>query len=124
MSYAAQPLTQMWRGFAADEMFGDFSLVRDTVERLDEQPFSRALQAALHRAVQTDGLTVADHALLQEFAAGCGVTGMDEQRRHLEAYARLCRQQSDEAAQQASVRAPVYRMMGVAGGVAVAMLFL
>lgn len=124
MNYAAQPLATMWRGFAADEMFGDFSLVRDTVERLGEHPFSTALQMSLRRAVQTDGLTATDHALLQEFAAGCGVTGMDEQRQHLEAYGRLCRQQSEEAAQQASVRAPVYRMMGIAGGIGIALLFL
>ncbi len=124
MSYAAQPLATMWRGFATDEMFDDFSLVRDTVERLGEMPFSAALQTSLHDAVQAQGLTAADHALLQEFAAGCGVTGMDEQRRHLEAYARLCRQQSEEAAQQASTRAPVYRMVGVAGGIGIALLFL
>lgn len=124
MSYAAQPLAVMWRGFAADEMYGEFSLVRDTVKRLDEQSFAAALQATLRFCAQTEGLTAADCALLQEFAAGCGVTGMDEQHRHLTAYGQLCRQQSEEAAQQAAARAPVYRMLGVAGGIGVAMLFL
>ncbi len=124
MSYAAQPLAAMWRGFAADEMFGDFRLVRDTVARLAQMPFSAAMQEALHQAARTEGLTTADHALLQEFAAGCGVTGLEEQLHHLQAYGRLCRQQSEEAAQLASVRAPVYRMMGVAGGVGAALLFL
>ncbi len=124
MSYAAQPLAVMWRGFAADEMFGDFCLVRQTVELLTKMPFLTALQTALQRLAPAEGLTPADHALLQEFASGCGVTGLEEQRRHLQVYGGLCRQQSEEAALVATARAPIYRMMGIAGGVGVALLFL
>lgn len=124
MSYAAQPLAVMWRGFAADEMFGDFTLVRQTVALLDEKPFLSALQTALRRVAGAEGLTPTDHALLQEFASGCGVTGLEEQRQHLQMYGRLCRQQSEEAAAVAAVRSPVYRMMGIAGGVGTALLFL
>ena len=124
MSYAAQPLAAMWRGFAADEMFGDFILVRQTVALLDEMPFLAALQTVLRRVAGSEGLTPTDHALLQEVASGCGVTGMEEQRQHLQVYGRLCREQSEEAAAVAAARTPVCRMMGIAGGIGTALLFL
>lgn len=124
MSYAARPLGAMWRGFAADEMFGDFRLVTETVALLDTMPFSMAVQTAVRNLAASEGLTAADCGLLCEFASGCGVTGLDEQREHLRTYARLCAQQSEEAAATAAARAPVCRMMGLAAGVGTVLLFL
>lgn len=124
MSYAARPLATMWRGFAADEMYGDFCLVTDTVALLDSMPFASAVQTAVRSLATREGLTAADCGLICEFASGCGVTGLDEQREHLRTYARLCGQQSEEAAETAATRTPVCRVMGLAAGVGTALLFL
>ena len=124
MSYAARPLATMWRGFAADEMFGDFSLVTETVALLGSMPFAAAVQTAVRGLATSEGLTAADCGLICEFASGCGVTGIDEQREHLRTYARLCAQQSEEAAEEATARTPVCRVMGLAAGVGTALLFL
>lgn len=124
MSYAARPLATMWRGFATDEMYGDFCLVTETVALLDTMPFALAVQTAVRGLAMGEGLTATDCGLICEFASGCGVTGLDEQREHLRTYARLCAQQSEEAADEAATRTPVCRVMGLAAGIGTALLFL
>ena len=123
LTYTALPLTQLWRQLAAGEAFQDVPLAQVTAEKLKEHPFFEAYTAGVD-SMAGDGLTAADRQLLLEFGEGCGRTGLAEQAAHIRAYQRLLEQAQQEAQQRAATQGAVYQMLGLAGGVALALLLL
>ncbi len=120
MTYTTRPLAELWRDMDKSGAFADFSLVKSVSGLLEEYTFSDAFSAALTHAE----LTQQERETLLTYAGGCGVTGLKEQIAHLESFREIARCFREEAARQALPKAQIYPTVGLAGGVALAMLIL
>ncbi len=114
----------LWTQLADGGAFGDFSLLTDTVAQLEGLPFEQAFDRAVDLAVARGEATPTDAVLLREFGYGCGRTDMSGQQALLRAYREQLRMVGEEADRTARSKGQVYRMMGVAGGVALALLMV
>lgn len=109
---------------AQDTAYEQCSLLQNTAAGLSEHPFGEAYEAALEQARAEGLLTEEGFSLLQEFGSGCGRYDLTRQTEHI-AY---CRQQledlGDELSRRGAVQGRLYRVAGMAGGVALALLLL
>lgn len=124
MAYTALPLTDLWRQLACGEPFADFSLVADTAKELTTQPFFTAFSAAVERASAEGLLLPAARQILLEFAAGCGHTDLAGQQAHMDYYRTLLQQLREQAEDLWREKGRVYRVLGPAAGMALALLLL
>lgn len=124
LSYTAEPMAQLWHRLYESEAFGSFSLVQDTVAGMEHEPFAAAFAAATERAVRLAALLPEDRCLLEEFGVGCGHSGLTEQLTHIRAARERFSRAREQAEARAAARGQVYQMMGVAGGVGLALLLL
>ncbi len=124
LSYAARPMGELWQAMAAGQAFADFSLVRDTAAAVNDMPFGEAFAAAVDKATADGLLTAEGYRLLTEFGEGCGRFDLAGQIAHVEAYRRLLSAAAEEARGQATAKGQVYQMLGVAGGVGMALLLI
>ena len=123
MAYSSRPLSALCRELAGSPAARSWTLLTDTQSGLDKgEVFAAALTAAAER--QQTVLTPEDRQLLAEFAAGCGRSGLRQQQAHFAAYRERLERCCREAREQVQRRGPVYQMMGVAGGVCLALLLL
>ena len=125
LPYTAQPMAVLWRRLAAQGVYENCRLLRDTVAALGEDtPFPTAFSAAVETARAAGLLTTAGHSLLSECGAGLGRYDLTRQAAHLCHY----RQQTEELAaaleREAAERGRLYRVVGLAGGAALALLLL
>lgn len=124
LPYTAQPLAVLWRRLADTEAYGDCRLLRDTAAELASVPFDTAFAAAVERA-RTEGLlTSAGLSLLLEFGAGCGRYDLTRQTEHIRYYRRQLEDLAAELSRYAAAKGRLYRVAGLAGGVALALLLL
>ena len=91
---------------------------------MTETGFADAWSVAVNRAAAGNGLSAEDIALLVEFGEDLGRTDMSGQTAHIRAYAELIDRNRKDAEQTALARAPIFRTVGIAGGVALALLLL
>lgn len=124
LSYEPQPLAALWTGLAKGDAFSGFTLVQDTVLCLEEVGFYPAFAQAVKRAAAAGWLTEGDKELLLAFGEGCGRLGLSQQVAQTQACCRQMEQARDAAREQASAKGQVYQMLGVAGGVSLALLLL
>lgn len=124
MAYTTLPLDRLWRRLACHESFAAFSLVKDTVEELDAQPFAAAFTTAVERATSEGVLTSEVRQALLEFADGCGNTDLEGQQAHIAYYRRLLQQLWERADDVWREKGRLYRVLGSASGVALALLLL
>lgn len=124
ISYSRRPMASLWQTLAAVEAFATFSLVQDTAAGLKQAAFSEAFAGAVNRAVAAGLLTPVPQQILLEFGGTCGRLGLEQQVAHI----RACRQQVEracaDARQEAAARGQVYRMLGLSGGIGLALLLL
>lgn len=99
-------------------------LLTYTVTALRAKPFAEAFAAALEQVAPTACLQPQDRQLLLEFGYGCGRTDVAGQQAHIRGYREQLALLRREAEQRAVSRGQVYRMLGVAGGVGLALLML
>jgi len=114
----------LWRQLADTEAYGDCRLLQDTVVGLASAPFDAAFSAAVERARADDLLTPAGHSLLSEFGAGCGRYDLTRQTEHIRHYRRQLEDLGAELSRYAAAKGRLYRVAGLAGGVALALLLL
>lgn len=124
MSYTALPMPELWRRLAQNEGFAAFPLVRDTAELLPDTPFSTAFSRAVEKAEQQGLLLTPARQLLLEFAEGCGHTDLVGQQAHIEYHRTLLSAQEEEARRVWQEKGRVYRVLGLAGGVALMLLLV
>ena len=124
MSYTALPLPDLWRRLAQYEAFSAFSLVRDTVDGLSCHSFTDSFSAAVEKAAEADWISPATAQLLAEFARGCGSTDLQGQQAHVEYYRTLLSAEEEESRRLWQERGRVYRVLGLTGGVALALLLM
>ncbi len=124
LPYAALPMTDLWRRLAASEAYGDCRLLRDTAAALPDDSFAIAFTAAVERAEREGLLTPAGRSLLAEFGEGCGRYDLLRQTEHIRHYRCQLEDLSKELSLSAVMRGRLYRVAGLAGGVALALLLL
>ena len=124
MSFTALPIGPLWQQLAAQTAFSDYRLLQDTAVGLGTTSFDIAFASAVEQA-QTDGvLTPSGRQLLLEFGAGCGRYDLTRQAEHIRHYRRRLEELESTLDQQATVKGRLYRVLGLAGGMALALLLL
>ncbi len=98
-------------------------LLQVTAASLAQEPFDRAFAAGVE-SMTAAGLQPADRQLLLEFGRGCGRSGLSAQVAHIRTYRQLLAEQAQQAGREAATKGPVYQMLGLAAGVALAFLLL
>ena len=124
IAYTAAPMSDVWRRLATRSGFRNMPLLRDTVAGLEQQPFADALAAAVEDAAQRGLLTDEGRRLLLEFADGCGGYDLAGQQRQIRHYRQCIAALQEQAAQEATLRGRLYRVMGPAAGVALALMLM
>lgn len=124
MSYTARPMSELWRRLAQGEGFAAFSLVQDTAKMLPGTSFASAFSAAVEKAEGEGLLLPPDRQLLLEFAEGCGHTDLAGQQAHIEYYRALLAAREEDARRLWQEKGRMYRVLGLAGGVALALLLM
>ncbi len=124
MSYTALPMPDLWRRLAQGEGFAAFSLVQDTAKALPHTPFSVAFTEAVNRAEGEGALLPAARQILLEFGEGCGHTDLSGQQAHIAYYRGLLSAQEEEARRLWQEKGRMYRVLGLAGGVALMLLLM
>lgn len=123
--YSAQPLATLWQSLAADKMLSEYPLVRDTAGELCKGvPFYTAFSRAVAALGDSGRLTSAAAALLTELGGALGHSGLEQQAQLIRHYAERLKKERQAAETLAAARGRVYPMMGLAGGVSLALLLL
>ena len=120
--YTAKPLAALWRELAETPAFADDRLLQETVRGLDTLPFREAFARAVDRLGSV--MQPEDRRLLAEFGDGCGQTGLQEEAAHIRHYIQQLERLRQEAEQRAASRGQVYRAVGAAAGIGLALLML
>ena len=125
LTYTAAPLAALWLSLAEDAATASYPLVEATADGLRQgASFAEAFGAALDKASASGVIRPPEQALMREL---CTTLGRSDRVHQRESLARFREQLADvrhAAEQQASTRAQVYQMLGVAGGVSLALLLL
>lgn len=124
VGYTAAPMSEVWHRLARWPSFRNMPLLRDTVAGLEEHTFADAYVGAVETAAQRGLLTEEGRRLLLEFGEGCGGYDLVGQQRHIRHYQQRVAALQEQAAQEAALRGRLYRVMGPAAGVALALLLM
>ena len=122
VAYSAQPMAVLWQTLADSGSLSDCRLLQDTVSAMNEQGFCTAFVQAVERAEAEDLVFPAARRLLLQFGDGCGrydVVGQVEQIAH---HRRGLAALEEQWQAQVATKARLYRVLGVAGGLALALL--
>ena len=124
MSYTAKPMADLWRRLAHCEGLKEFALVRDTAEGLETVSFAAAFAAAVEKATVEGAILPPTRRLLIEFGEGCGRTDLEGQQTHIAYYRAQLSAQAEAARRVYAEKGRVYRVLGMTGGVALALLLM
>lgn len=123
--YSAEPLAVLWQALAADKSLSDYSLVQDTANEICKGvSFYTAFARAVAVLVDSGRLTPASAALLTELGGALGHSGLEQQAQLIRHCAERLKKERQTAETLATARGRVYPMMGLAGGVSLALLLL
>ena len=114
----------LWQRLAETPVLGDFSLLRDMAKELEQTDFATAFSTSVERAYTAGLLTLIGRNLLLEFGEGCGKYDVTRQEEHIAHYCALLQEQERLLLREASSKGRVYRVMGMAGGTALALMLL
>lgn len=117
-------MMELWRQLAQSDCYGTFSLVQATAAAPEDTPFAVAFGGAVERAVTAGELLPAGQELLLEFARDCGRYDRVRQEEQLRYYCHRLAQLEAETKRAAAVKGRLYPMLGLFGGVALALLLL
>ena len=117
-------MPDLWRRLAQSEGFAAFSLAKDTAEEMAQVSFFTAFSQAVKKAEQNGLLLPPARQILLEFAEGCGHTDLTGQQAHIEYYRTLLTAQEEEARRVWQEKGREYRVLGLAGGVALMLLLM
>lgn len=123
--YSAQPLTVLWQGLAADAVLSDYPLVGETAGGLCKgESFYTAFSRTVVAMADSGRLTPTAAALLTELGGALGRSGLEQQAQLIRHCAERLKSERQAAEELASVRGRVYPMLGLAGGVSLALLLM
>ncbi len=123
--YSAQPLAVLWQSFAADAVLFTYPLVQDTANELCKGvDFYTSFSCAIEKAATSGRLSPTQAALLTELGGSLGHSGLEQQAQLIRHCAERLKHERQAADELATVRGRIYPMMGLAGGVSLALLLL
>jgi stage III sporulation protein AB len=123
--YSAQPLAALWQSFATDAVLSDYPLVQDTASELCKGiDFYASFSRAVEKAAVVGQLTPTQAALLTELGGSLGHSGLEQQAHLIRHCAERLKRERQTADELATVRGRIYPMMGLAGGVSLALLLM
>lgn len=124
MTYTAQPLPELWQRLAQSEPFSTFSLVQDTTAYWRDIPFATAFAKAVQQAKDTGLVSPEAGEVLIAFAMGVGSTDLEGQTSHVNYHRMLLQNQLEEADRLWQEKGRMYRVLGPAAGMALALVLL
>ncbi len=123
--YSAQPLAALWQSFATDVVLSGYPLVQDTAWNLCKGvDFYTSFSRAVDIAARAGRLTPTEAALLTELGSSLGRSGLEQQAQLIRHCVERLEKERQTAEELAIVRGRIYPMMGLAGGVSLALLLL
>ncbi len=123
--YFAQPLSALWQSMAKDAVLVDYPLVQDTASALCKgENFYTAFSFAVDKAVKQGHLLPLEAALLTELGGSLGHSGLASQGECIHQCLVRLEQERLSAQEVVAVRARVYPMLGLTGGVCLALLLM
>ncbi len=125
LSFSAAPLPLLWNALLLNKHTAALPLVHQVAVGVEQGlSFETALLQAIEEAAAQGWLLVSEREVLVLLASSLGRSGLTQQLQHI----RRCRVSVEQARQAAAtiatVRAPLYRTVGIAGGVCVALFLL
>lgn len=117
-------MPELWERLTAMPAFSDCLLLTATAERLTDGDFATAFSGAVEWCYSAGRLTPAGRQLLLEFGAGCGRYDYVRQQAHIRHYCDRLWDLQRELESDAAVKGRLYRVLGAAGGGALALLLL
>lgn len=125
MSYTALPMRTLWLGLAQNGSFSGCPLVKETAARLEGgNPFSDAFAEAVDALAARDWLQPPEQTVLLAFSRECGRYDLSRQTAQLKGCRAELVHLLQEARGAANSRGRLYRVLGAAGGGALALLLL
>lgn len=123
--YSAQPLAVLWQSLAADAVLSAYPFVQDTANKLCKgTDFYTSFSCAVEKVASAGRLTPTAAALLTELGGTLGHSGLEQQAQLIRQCAERLKKERQAAEELASTRGRVYSMMGLAGGMSLALLLL
>lgn len=117
-------MTEIWQYLADSGEFSCYALLQHTLCRLPQEGFCAAFSQAVEQDFVSGLLTPAGRQLLLEFGAGCGPYDQQRQETHIRHYRERLVSLQEDLRHQVAEKSRLYRMMGLAGGGALALLLL
>ena len=124
MTYTALPMKELWLQLAQNGSLAACPLVADTAAGLATAPFSCAFTAAVEKAAASGVLHPPEAAVLLAFGRECGQYDLPRQTAQVKGCLAQLTDLREEAREQVAARGQIYRVMGAAGGAALALLLL
>ncbi len=123
--YSAQPLTSLWQSLAVDAVFSAYPLVQNTASEIGKgEDFYTSFSRAVERDKVAGWLTPVEAALLTELSGSPGRSSLAQQVELIRHCAERVGKERQIAQQNARERGRIYPMLGLAGGVCLALLLM
>lgn len=125
LSYTAQSLKTLWCDFADNAVFCTYPLVKDTAQGLLRgETFHASFDAAVTSAASRGLVLPSEETVLRELGTELGCSDRASQSECICRCRDRLAQATREARQIAHTRGRIYTVMGIAGGLSVALLML
>lgn len=124
VTFSPRPMAEIWQQLAASPEFSQYLLLQETASRLSEMGFGVAYSGAVEMAFARGQLTPSGRQLLLEFGAGCGLYDLVRQTAHIRHYRNGLVALREDLHRQVTEKSRLYRVLGMAGGGALALMLL
>ena len=124
VAFAPRPMAEIWSYLASSAEFAGYDLLQHTTAFLSHEDFVTAFSSAVEQDYGCGLLTPIGRQLLLEFGAGCGPYDQQRQEAHIRHYRERLLALCEDLHRQVAEKSRLYRVMGLAGGGALALLLL
>lgn len=124
MMYTTRPITQLWQQLVVDEGQNGCFLLGQTAAYLSRCPFAEAFSRAVEDAARERRLQNEEQQVLLSFSREWGQYDMERQTAQIQDCIRQLSRLRQEADEQAKAKGKIYRVAGLTGGMALALLLL
>ena len=124
LAYTPCPMPQLWQKLTAVPVLSECLLLTKTAEWLTDGDFATAFSKGVEQCYVAGCLTPYGRQLLLEFGGGCGRYDYLRQQAHIRRYCDRLGDLLTDLEADAAIKGRLYRVLGVAGGGALALLLM